>query len=103
MPADTFGVPVFDGSKEPAPAIFQGKDPGSVGTPHDVGSQGDDLSIVETWRSLWYPIWREQMILPHDTQNTLASDLVPLDEAESTPDLAMPFTGKRRGVQIVPN
>jgi len=62
-----------------------------------------DLSFVETWRSLRYPVWREQMILPHDTQNPLASDLVPLDEAESAPDLAMPFTGKRRGVQVVPD
>lgn len=43
------------------------------------------------------------MILSHETQNPLASDLVPLDEAESAPDLAMPFTGKRRGLQIVPD
>jgi hypothetical protein len=28
---------------------------------------------------------------------------VPLDEAESSPDLAMPFTGKRGGFQVVPD
>src|SRR5690242_9962162 len=101
MPADAFGVPMFDRRKEPAPAVFQGEDLRSVGAPHDIGSASDYLALVKIRCSLRYPVWREQVVLPHDAQNPFAPDLVPFDEAQAAPDLAMTFTLKHRGCQVI--
>ncbi len=81
MPADTFGIPVLDSSKEPAPAICKSEDLGAVSTPHDIRGCCNNLAGMQLGLSLESPVGRQQLVLPHDAQHTLTTNLDPLDKA----------------------
>ena len=90
-------------TKSQTPAVLHREDPGAVGAPHDVGGLGDDLPLVEVGMAAPPPIGREQVVLPHEPQHPAAAHLDAVPHPEAGPDLAVPLTLKRRGVQVRPD
>src|ERR1039457_6992693 len=100
MPPDTLGVPVFNCGEEPTPTVVDSEDLGAVSAPHVVRYHGDDLAFVFLLLSLNYPVRRKQVLLPHDTKNTLTADFKTIDEANSCPDLAVTLTSEQRSGDV---
>src|SRR5512135_1375647 len=71
MPADTLGVPVFDGSEDPDPAVFHGEHAGAIGAPHEVGSVSGDRALVTIGRRLPAAMGRQEMVLAHQPEYPL--------------------------------
>jgi hypothetical protein len=52
-PANTFHVPMFDGSERPDPPIINGEGLRPASAPHPVGSIDDDLAVMLRPRCRW--------------------------------------------------
>ena len=109
MRADVFGIPMFNGDKEPAPAVFQGKNLRSVGSLHDVWGRNNDFGVMLLDGSLNSTMRGEKLVFSHEAQNSFSTDLDPLYEANPPPDFAVVFTDEQRGcpdhcksVRVVP-
>ena len=103
VPAETLGVPVFGDDEQRDVAVFDRRDDGAVGAPHDVRRLGGDRAVVVVRRTGWAAMRREQAVLAHDPQHAASADADAVDHPQPRPDLAVPLAGPRRARQVVAN
>lgn len=97
MDADAAGVAMINRREHPDPAIIHGLDAHAVGAPHLVRAAGRDCAVVLGRLALGTPMWRQQGVLPHQTQHTGAGDPDVAQDTQPRPYLAMSLAGKGRG------
>ncbi len=95
--ADALGAVMIHGAENPTPAVFERKHPCAVRAPHLVWRVGRDASIVFLFGALTNPVRREQPVLAHQPQHSLAADADVGPHPQARPDLAMPLSDKGRG------
>src|SRR5713101_4055550 len=100
MDTDAAGVAMIDRGEHPDPAVIHGLDAHAVGAPHLVRAARRDRAVVLGRLALGTPMWRQQGVLPHQTQHTGAGDPDVAQDTQPRPYLAVPLTDKRRGRQI---
>ena len=66
--------------KDPAPALLKSEGAGTIGAPHQVGGQGDDLAVMRLGGFGPTPVRRKQMVLTHEPQNPFAWHAVAITE-----------------------
>src|ERR1700694_1759507 len=103
MDADAAGVAMINRREHPNPAVIHGLDAHAVGAPHLVRAARRDCAVVLGRLALGAPMWRQQGVLPHQTQHTGAGDPDVAQDTQPRPYLAVPLTGKGRGRQIGPD
>lgn len=103
MPADAFGVPVFDCGEEPAPAIIDGKDLCAVGAPHVVRGSRNDLAGMLLLLSLNDSVRRKQVSCRMMRRTRLRPTLMPLTKRILAHTLRCPSPVNNEVNQIVAN
>lgn len=75
MPSDAFRIEMVDYSENPDIAFFDRHDLGSIGSPHLIGTIRANGSIVGVCLSSWYPERRQQVVLAHDPQDAVVTNM----------------------------
>ena len=98
--ADDLGIEVVERGEHPDPPVLHGLHHAGVGAPEPVGRRGQDGAVVVVGRTRRLSIGREQLVLVHQPQHSVAADHQPKAIAQPRPDLAMSLASERRGREV---
>ena len=100
VPSDCFGIPVLDDGEQPDFAIQHGRDLRGVGAPHQVRRIGGDVPVMGFTWPREVAVRRQQAVLAHQPQHSLAGNPKPIENAQPRPYLAMTLTDPGRTSEI---
>src|ERR1035437_2347830 len=100
VPSDGFGIPVLDDGEQPDFAIQHRRDLRGVGAPHQVRRIGGDVPVMGFTWPREVAVRRQQAVLAHQPQHSLAGNPKPIENAQPRPYLAMTLTDPGRTSEI---
>ena len=87
VPSDCFGIPVLDDGEQPDFAIQHRRDLRGVGAPHQVRRIGGDVPVMGFTWPREAAVRRQQAVLAHQPQHSLAGNPKPIENAQPRPTL----------------